>query len=104
MRELIKKLLREQKVFWPDDKGRPVPMGGGAPDDGNVPEVHNGMAIELIKPRVKDWWRAEEHLWDMKTNYDKFDRKDDGVTFSFKGKPVAFYDGNQKTLIIYKNI
>ena len=100
--KLPQKVIKEQKVFWPDDEGKPVAMERETSDDGNVPEVHRGMDIELIKPRVKDWWRGEEILWDMNVDYDKFDRNEDGVTFILQNKQVAFYDNNQKTLIIYK--
>ena len=94
--------MNEHKVFWPDDKGKPVSMGLGTQADSDVPQQHRGMGIKLIKPRVKDWWRAEEHLWDMNVDYDKFNREKEGVTFLFQDNPVAFYDGNQKTLIVYK--
>jgi len=99
---VIKKVINEHQVLWPDDEGRPVPMGGSPPDNRESPEQHRGMGIKLIKPRVKDWWRAEEHLWDMEIDYDKFNREEDGVTFIHQNEPVAFYDNNQKTLIIYK--
>ena len=100
--KIIQKIIKEQKVFWPDDEGTPVPMGGDTPSKGNIPELHRGFEIELIKPRVKDWWRAEEHLWDMGIDYDKFNREESGVTFLMKDTPLAFYDKNQKTLIIYR--
>ena len=94
--------INEHQVFWPDDKGKPVPMGLGTPSDGDAPDQHRGRGIRLIKPRVKDWWRAEEHLWDLEIDYDKFNREKEGVTFIHKDEPVAFYDSTQKTLIIYK--
>ena len=102
LKRIVERVIREHQVFWPDDKGKPVPMGLGTQADGDVPEQHRGMGIKLIKPRVKDWWRAEEYLWDMEVDYDKFNREKEGVTFIHKDEPVAFYDSNQKTLIVYK--
>ena len=97
-----KETIKEHQVLWPDDKGKPIPMGLGTPSDGDAPDQHRGRGIRLIKPRVKDWWRAEEHLWDLEIDYDKFNREKEGVTFIHKDEPVAFYDSTQKTLIIYK--
>ena len=103
MRETIKKILREQEILWPnyEDEANPI-RTSTKQQSGNVPELHGGKEIELIKPRVKDWWRAEEFLWDMNVDYDKFDKKESGVTFLMSNKPVAFYDNAQKTLIVYK--
>ena len=73
---VVQKVINEHQVFWPDDKGKPVPMGLSTPEDGDAPEQYRGSSIKLIKPRVKDWWRAEEHLWDMNIDYDKFNREE----------------------------
>jgi len=91
-----------QDVLWPnyEDESNPIRTSRKS-QIGNVPELHAGKEIELIKPRVKDWWRAEEILWDMSVDYDKFDRKEKGVTFLMKNEAVAFYDNGQKTLIVY---
>jgi len=97
-----KETIKEHQVLWPDDKGKPVPMGLGTPTEGDAAEQHRGIGIKLIKPRVKDWWRAEEHLWDMEVDYDKFNREEGGVTFLMNDTPVAFYDNNKKTLLVYK--
>ena len=50
--------------------------------------------------RAKDWWRAEEILWDKEIEYDNFKKTPDGVIFTMGENMVAFYSNESKRLIV----
>ena len=84
--------LLEQDIFWPTPDGE---------ESIRTTAKENKPEDPTKTFRVKNWFKAEEILWDNEIDYDHFIKGTEGVSFTMGGNVVGFYNYKTKTLTVY---